>query len=240
MDVGDVCWLMVSRNQTCKSGREPGPQDIRYWHSREILMTPAAAPRTLPDSVRSLLRSATADCHAEVDARFAPMVANGASRYAEFLSASAAALWPLERALNAADVTRILPDWEDRSRSAALDADLSELGIPCPAAAPVPRLDGEAFLFGVLYVLEGSRLGAKLLTRQILGSSNPHLHRATRYLQHGEGKPLWQTFLARLESSIAVRRSPERAVAGAVAAFACFAGRLPDARVHAVEAADAG
>ena len=96
------------------------------------------------------------------------------------------------------------------------------------------------FLFGVLYVLEGSRLGARLLTRQILASGDPHLRRATRYLRHGEGKPFWQTFLARLESSIAVRRSPERAVAGAVAAFACFAGRLPNARVHAVEAADAG
>ena len=124
----------------------------------------------------------------------------------------------------------LLPDWNERSRSAALDADLAELGIPCPPVATAPRLDGEAFLFGVLYVLEGSRLGARLLTRQILANGDPHLRRATRYLRHGEGKPFWQTFLARLEASIAVRRSPERAVAGAVAAFACFAGRLPNAQ----------
>lgn len=208
-------------------------------------MTPAlapikSAPRTSPDSLRDLLRSATADCHAEVDARFAPMVANGSSRYAEFLSASAAALWPLEQALNAADVVHLLPDWNERSRSAALDADLAELGIPCPPITSAPRLDGEAFLFGVLYVLEGSRLGAKFLTRQILVSGDPQLHRATRYLRHGEGKPFWQTFLARLESSSAVWRAPERAVAGAVAAFDCFAGRPPNTHVHAVEAADAG
>jgi heme oxygenase len=118
----------------------------------KILMTPAVAPRTTPDSLRGLLRSATADCHAAVDARFAPMVANGASRYGEFLSASARALWPLE--------------------------------------------------------------------------------------PHGEGKPFWQTFLARLGSSIAGRSAPKRAVAGTMAAFTCFAGHLP--HVHAVEAADAG
>lgn len=203
-------------------------------------MTPAVAPRTLPDSLRGLLRSATADCHAAVDARFAPMVANGASRYGEFLSVSAGALWPLERELKAADVAHVLPDWDERSRSAALGADLEDLGIPCPPVSPSPRLEGEAFLFGVLYVLEGSRLGARLLTRQILATGDPQLHRATRYLRHGEGKPLWQTFLARLESSIAVRSAPERAVAGAIAAFACFAGHPADARAHAVEAADAG
>jgi heme oxygenase len=166
------------------------------------------------------------------------MLANSASRYAEFLSASASALWPLEQALTAAEVIRILPDWTERSRSAALDADLTDLNIPCPPATPAPSMDGEAFLFGVLYVLEGSRLGARLLTRQVLASPDAHLHGATRFLRHGEGKPLWQTFLTRLEASVAVRRSPERAVAGAVAAFACFAGRLPNARVH--EAADAG
>ena len=203
-------------------------------------MTSAVAHRPLPDSLRGLLRSATAGCHAEVDARFAPMVANGSSRYGEFLSASAGALWPLEQALNAADVVRLFPDWNERSRSAALDADLAQLGIPRPPVSSAPRLDGEAFLFGVLYVLEGSRLGARLLTRQILASGDPQLYRATRYLRHGEDKPLWQTFLSRLESSIAVRHAPEHAVAGAVAAFGCFAGRLPHAHVHAVEAADAG
>lgn len=203
-------------------------------------MTPPAASPTSPSPVRDLLRSATSDCHAEVDARFSPMVAGDQPRYGEFLSASATALWPLERALRAANVEDILPDWTERSRSAALRADLADLGIPAPAATAAPKIKDDAFLFGVLYVLEGSRLGAKLLTRRVLAEGTPSMHRATRYLRHGDGKPFWQTFLSRLESSIAVRRSPKCAVAGAIAAFACFAGRSDLSTAADSWTADAG
>jgi heme oxygenase len=131
-------------------------------------------------------------------------------------------VYPLERALHAAGVARVLPDWSDRARSEALRADLAALDVPEPEAADAPALRGEAYLFGVLYVLEGSRLGAKLLTRQILSDASARMRRATRYLRHGEGKPLWQTFLERLETSAAVKHSPEQAIAGACAAFSCF------------------
>ena len=174
------------------------------------------------NSIRHLLRAATAGHHAEVDARFAPLVANGEASYAEFLRASASAIYPLEGALRAAGVVRILPDWSDRARSEALRADLVALDVAEPMPADAPAISSEAYLFGVLYVLEGSRLGARMLARQILSSANARMRRATRYLQHGEGKPLWPTFLQRLESSAAVKRIPEQAVAGACAAFARF------------------
>ena len=103
------------------------------------------------------------------------MVANGPSRYAEFLSASAAALWPLEQALSKRQRSpnSFLTGTSAHGRPDDIHADLTELGVPCPVAAPAPALDGEAFLFGILYVLEGSRLGARLLTRQVLASRDP-------------------------------------------------------------------
>ena len=55
-------------------------------------------------SIRLLLRSATAGQHAQVDAHFAPLVASGEPAYADFLRASARAIYPLERALDAANV----------------------------------------------------------------------------------------------------------------------------------------
>jgi heme oxygenase len=187
-------------------------------------------------TIRLLLKSATAEQHARVDARFAPLLANGEASYAEFLRASARAVYPLERALDAADVTKILPDWNERARSEALRADLAALDVGGPADDVPPAIDSEGYLFGVLYVLEGSRLGAKFLTRTVLTGATERMRGATRYLRHGEGKPLWPTFLQRLESSIAVKRAPADAVAGAQFAFACFgaetklSGETGDAR----------
>jgi heme oxygenase len=172
-------------------------------------------------SVRMLLRSTTAEDHAAIDARFGRLIADGAAGYREFLRRSAAAVRPLEQALREIGVERILTDWRQRERTAALRADLADLGLDDPSDVTQPRLGGEAHQFGVLYVLEGSRLGAKVLIKR-LQQSGP-VPAALRYLHHGEGRPLWQTFVERLERSDAVRRSPEDAIAGARAAFACFA-----------------
>jgi heme oxygenase len=173
-------------------------------------------------SVRHLLRSATATDHAEVDARFATLIGRGVTGYREFLRLSAAAIGPLEEALREANVERILPDWDDRSRWASLCADLAELRISAPPAARPPSLGGEAHQFGVLYVLEGSRLGAKVLIRRLLARPGLQRPNPLRYLRHGEGLPLWPTFVKQLESSAAVRRSPADAIAGAHKAFEWF------------------
>lgn len=174
-------------------------------------------------SIRCLLRSATTTTHAQVDERIDELIGQGEVGYREFLRLSAAAIRPLEESLVAANVECILPDWQERSRWAPLREDLADLGMTTPApAAPMPRLNGEAHQFGVLYVLEGSRLGAKVLIRRLLAMPGLSPLRALRYLRHGEGYPLWQTFLERLEFSEAVRRSPTEAIAGAKTAFRFF------------------
>jgi heme oxygenase (biliverdin-IX-beta and delta-forming) len=193
--------------------------------------------------MRSLLRGSTASLHAAVDARFAPMLDAGEAGYRSFLLASAAAVFPLEQALLTAGVGSLLPDWTRRERAAALRADLTDLGITDVVLATAPPLAGAARMLGALYVLEGSRLGARLLVPDLLAGGSARVRAATRYLRHGEGHRLWQSFLTHLESSQDVRACPGEAIAGARMAFALFIAGRPDAGLRArrvaAETADA-
>lgn len=172
-------------------------------------------------SLRHRLRASVASLHSRVDTRMTELLARP-DGYEQFLSATAGALLPLERALESADVSRIVPDWAQRARSAALRSDLADLALIEPAfEARLPQSDG-AFILGVLYVLEGSRLGSRVVLRQLQMSAPTQLKGATRYLSHGEGLPLWKTFLAQLEASQPARDDPEAAIAGARAAFELF------------------
>jgi heme oxygenase len=74
----------------------------------------------------------------------------------------------------------------------------------------------------MLYVLEGSRLGGRLLLRRTLANPDPQVRSATRYLGHGGGRDLWRPFLEQLEASTAVAAAPDTAIAGAREAFALF------------------
>jgi heme oxygenase len=172
--------------------------------------------------VRIFLRNATAELHAELDSRLAPLIKQGDAGYARFLLRSAAALLPMERALAEANVAALLPDWPLRSRSRAIRLDLAALALREPSPLPAPEVRSEAFQFGMLYVLEGSRLGARLVLREAQAELGEAVRVATRYLSHGQGQPFWPTFLRRLEKSSSVRRQPELTVAGARAAFRYF------------------
>jgi heme oxygenase len=166
---------------------------------------------------------ATSDLHARLDTRLAPLVTQGGDAgYREFLVRSATALLPVEQALHEAEVASLLPDWPQRSRSRALRLDLAALSLQEPSASPVAGVGGEAFQFGMLYVLEGSRLGARLLLAEVEATLSPVSRAATRYLSHGQGLSLWSTFLQRLEASQQVRRAPDETVAGARAVFRHF------------------
>jgi heme oxygenase len=119
--------------------------------------------RNTTQSARGYLRAATADLHAELDARLAPMVRQGDVSYTRFLLCSAMALLPIERSLEETNVAAVLPDWSQRRRSHTLRLDLAEMSLPEPPSLPAPEVLGNAFQFGMLYVLEGSRLGNSTL-----------------------------------------------------------------------------
>lgn len=169
-------------------------------------------------SLRDRLRAATSDSHAALDQTVGGWSLQTATGYGAFLSASAVALAPLELALERAGVADWLPDWSARSRRAALSADLAALGLNAPAFAPA-EIPSPAFGAGLLYVLEGSRLGARFLSRQVrAGDAGLPL----AYLNHGEGQDLWRSFLTWLDAIPKVGFRTDAAENGARYGFQCF------------------
>ncbi len=173
-------------------------------------------------SARARLRRATDHMHRAVDDRFAALLVQGPAGYERFLCASAAAVLPLERALARAGIERLWPDWPHHVRSAALEADLAILDVELPKQQPEPDLGSEAEMLGVLYVLEGSRLGGAYILRELRNAADPARLGAIGYLAHGAGEGLWPRFLQHLEASESVARAPEMAEAGASLAFSYF------------------
>jgi heme oxygenase (biliverdin-IX-beta and delta-forming) len=175
---------------------------------------PAAA------GLRLCLRSVTAEAHARLDARLGAFDLTSLPGYRPFLEANAAALLPLEAALEAARVAEILPDWELRSRKAAILEDLARVGggvAPLPTPGPFD-LGG---ILGTMYVLEGSRLDARMLLNAVKRSADAEVLHATAFLRHGAGHHFWPSFLAVLESHAAADHEAG-AIDGAMQAFAMF------------------
>jgi heme oxygenase (biliverdin-IX-beta and delta-forming) len=199
-----------------------------------------AISRVVASGLRPRLREATAPAHAQLDARLGALDLRTLADYRQFLQTIAAALLPLEEALVVAGAPDIVPDWDARSRRHAILEDLVVVGgSPLPLAFPVRLgLDGA---LGVMYVLEGSRLGAIYLLDIVSQSGDPRVCNASSYLRHGAGQRLWQSFLAILEHQGASLGDDRGVINGAHLAFDLFlqaVGRIgsvaADRRLQAV------
>lgn len=172
--------------------------------------------------VRWQLKEATEPAHRRLDKEFAALDLARREHYRAFLTASAAALLPLETLIEAAGIKKLLGDWPVRSRRHALLNDLAGVAAPV-VSLRLPHYEFEtASLFGIVYVLEGSRIGARVLLRCVLASNDPIVKENVRYLQHGVSEQLWQSFLMRLESVPDVSHNIRRSVEGALFAFSAF------------------
>ena len=169
-------------------------------------------------SLHSLLKEATAVLHGEVDLKLSKNLNGRRDGYPVFLRIMASAILPLEDLLTAKNAAAFVTDWPLRSRSAELKADLAALGLePYVEAIELPDF-GEAHALGIMYVLEGSRLGGRVILSRLAGGSKAL---PTRFLSHGHGR-LWQSFLSQLEMSDAAQRHTEKLVEGATFAFRRF------------------
>ncbi len=116
---------------------------------------------------RQSLRAATAADHERIDRAFSAFDLTRRDDYARFLRAQAAAFLPVEAAIDAANPIDWVPDWPARRRSAALLADLDALGNAPPPTAPRHLFRNREEILGAIYVLEGSRLGGRMLARSV-------------------------------------------------------------------------
>lgn len=172
--------------------------------------------------LRDRLKQATAEAHRALDTRLGALDLSRLDGYRRFLEISAAALLPLEAALEAAGVAALFGDWPWRTRRAAIAADLARVGGSLHSLENQPVLNGNA-VFGTMYVLEGSRLGAKYLLRAVARAADPVIASATAYLDHGSGQRLWQSFLLTLEHQRFAPGDEAEVTESALLAFSMFA-----------------
>ena len=168
------------------------------------------------------LRAETHALHGLLDSRLDPSTLSGLPGYRKLLLSN----WPVvavEQALEEAGIRRLLPDWFRRRRRAALVSDLRELGAPrfLPSwNSPSPPTTAPSW--GWSYVLEGSRLGAQVIAGMINGRADEKILSATRFLRHGIGEHLWDSYKGALASIDGNPAAILKACAGAEAAFECF------------------
>lgn len=186
-------------------------------------------------SNRLALRAQTASHHAYLDSLSEQFDLSDPYDYAAFLSWHAALVPALERHLEHNGILAILPDWAARRRRHALVADLGALGMtPAPLhqglGAVLARTGVEsvghcqASLWGIAYVLEGSRLGGSVLKRSL----SPHNRAvAAQYLSHGSEKRLWPRFVDALDRTAFSSRQFDTAARSASAVFMLFSAANP-------------
>lgn len=120
-------------------------------------------------TLRNRLREATSAAHARLDHHpvLGALVTDELS--IEQYAAALAALCGPQRAMEAATLGAGLPaGYSIPIRSDALVQDLADLGVPdWPHCKDWPDCDSIAGAVGVLYVMEGSRLGGQLIARKL-------------------------------------------------------------------------
>lgn len=146
-------------------------------------------------TLHALLRAATADAHARIEARLALLDPDLTEhRYVAVLTGMHAFHAPLEPRLRALDAWR-----GDRARW--LDEDLGDFGCPRPSpAVDLPAIRDASDAFGCAYVLEGASLGGVVIARGLRGRFGDG---GLRFFL-GEGPQVgarWRDFLTRLEAS---------------------------------------
>jgi heme oxygenase len=185
-------------------------------------------------SIRDLIRDATHLSHSRLDAATNWVDLGRPHYYAGFLRGQAEALLPLESALEQNGIEDILPDWPQRARTPALEHDLSALDTDCDPL-PVPDLHGTAEMLGIVYVLEGTRMKARIILSRLADQPDSSILGATAYLRHGFGKRCWPTFLAVLENHSAAHANPGRVIDGAQMAFGMFESALIPVMNNAID-----
>jgi heme oxygenase (biliverdin-IX-beta and delta-forming) len=168
------------------------------------------------------IRRHTRHLHDALDSRL--VLSNLASRagYIDYLRINWACV-PIEQALERAGISQVLLDWEGRRRRSALVADLDALGVQPPSYIALTIDSDIGSLLGWSYVLEGSRLGARIILQTVMRSAEPELRDAIAFLRHGDGEQLWKSFKVELGKINSEPAAIAKACTGAKAAFHCFA-----------------
>jgi heme oxygenase (biliverdin-IX-beta and delta-forming) len=183
--------------------------------------------------IRDIVSEATQTSHRRLDLALSWLDLSNPRNYAGFLRGQAEALFPIETALQQGGIEAHIPDWRQRVRTSALEHDLAVMDVACDPL-PVPEFRNTAEMLGALYVLEASRMGARVMLARLARDPDSSSLAATAYLRHGFGKRFWPTFLAMLENHPSAQTNTAGVIDGAQIGFGMFESALiPIANVAA-------
>ena len=174
-------------------------------------------------TLRQALREGTDDLHEALDERLGRFHLDDNAGYRTFLKIHAQVLPPIERALDEGGIAAILTDWDSHRRAPLIQRDLAALGEAMPAQIDVPALEGAGELLGTAYVIEGSRLGSRFLSRRV-GDAMP-----AEYLIAAGQQRAWPALLDALDRADLAPADHDRAIAAARACFGLFLGATNEA-----------
>ncbi|CAD0359352.1 biliverdin-producing heme oxygenase [Xanthomonas hortorum] len=180
----------------------------------------------VPPSAAFVLRDATQGVHCLVEA-IPLMQALGQGRvdrdaYALILRRHYALLAGFEEQLSDWLNTLVGTDWHYRRRVPALREDLRTLGQQPDAPIAPPVVDNESARWGMLYVIEGSQLGGRMISRA-LRKQQPALADALRYFELADNDPAgWRHFQTMLNQRLDTPCTRNAAIDGAQSMFAHF------------------
>ncbi|MCY7399060.1 MAG: biliverdin-producing heme oxygenase [Sphingomonas bacterium] len=182
--------------------------------------------------MHAFLRLNTREWHDRVDAAFEQFDLTTERGYRSFLEAHAQVIPLCELHLANSGAERRFPGWLGTMRMPALMADLDAMGgtwqTPPDIAGNEKRFDtaGPA-LVGMIYVLEGSRLGGRILAKRVERGGNARCRSATEYLRH-DGGVSWRSFLDRLHTLELSELETEAALAASIKIFRLFERAVAD------------
>lgn len=164
-----------------------------------------------PDSLHARLKSKTRLDHAAVDAAFGHFDMRHRPGYAAFLRAHARVLFIAEATLRPKEM---IADWVPRAT--ALAADMAAMDVRQPPSLALPAVESDGMRWGMIYVLEGSRLGGMVLKRG-LPDTMPGAYLSA---EHAPGA--WRALLERLNAHDGDAAFEADAARGASALFALY------------------
>jgi heme oxygenase len=122
--------------------------------------------------------------------------------------------------LESSGVDNLLHDWPLRTRRREIEADLRMLETEAHPMELKRKSPSGAEMFGMLYVLESTRLAAPGLLQRVSASADPTVREASAYLK-AQDPGLWSAFVTELETDPATADQAQT-VAGAIYAFTIY------------------
>lgn len=174
---------------------------------------------------RFFLRDETQTAHAALDAMVGPLETIG--EYVAFLDGLYRYRAGTEAALRSLDWPEFFGDWRPLYIADLLAADLADLGQPAARVAPASLSNDIASLLGVSYVLEGSALGARLISRRAASLGLTEHHGARHLAAQTAELANWRSLLELAEALPSESRPKAARAANDSFALASAAMRIP-------------